>query len=574
MLRALSPGSVSEPDGDGGPARLDWEAATTPAWQRILNVAVAVALVAGFAVQVHRYAFIGDDAFISFRYARNLVDGFGLVWNAGEAVEGYTNFLWVLAMAAGMRVGIEPERLSIALGVASGFAVLAAVVWRNVGRYGWRQPLIWLAPAALVSSRSFTGWSTGGLETQLFTCTVFLALGLLCRERDRDDRTPWRSSLLFALAALIRPEGVLFAAVAGGCLLVDALGSRRGLRACMVFALPLLVVVGGHLLWRHAYYGYWLPNTWYAKVHGLWWDQSARYFGHFFSDYRLHWFLPFALVPAILRRRFEDHCLLVSACAYCGYVVYVGGDRFEFRFLVVVLPILDVLIADGLIVAWRAVSGDSKSGRRAAAFGVAAVAAALLLTTLAGSRRPEAARTRDSIASLGTIRAYAEQRIGEGRKLREAIDRGVLPSDLKVAVTGAGALPYYTMWPMVDIYGLNDVTIAHQRVRTRSKIGHEQQPPPGYLLERGVVVVDVLNHLAFGTDPMRIAVRTKRAARIAKAMRDKDATAGFETPARVKCLRISEDRVMIFVTVVTEETFSRALGHLESCGGEDVERSD
>jgi arabinofuranosyltransferase len=574
MLRALSPGSPTEPDGGAGPARLDWEASAVPSWQRILNFTIAVALVAGFAAQVRHYAFIGDDAFISFRYARNLVDGLGLVWNAGEAVEGYTNFLWVLTMAAGMGVGIEPERLSVTLGIASGIVVLVGVVWRNAGRYGWRQPLIWLAPAALVSSRSFTAWSTGGLETQLFTCMIFLALGLLCSERNRDDRTPWRSSLLFALCALIRPEGVLFAAVAGVCLFVDTLANRRSLRDCLGFALPLLVIVGGHLLWRHAYYGYWLPNTWYAKVHGLWWDQSARYFQHFFADYRLHWFLPLAMIPALLRRRFDDYCLLASLSAYCAYVVYVGGDRFEFRFLVVVLPILYLLIADGSILLWRVASRGSQPRRVAAAFGVVAVATALVLTTLVGSRRPEAVRTRDSIASLGAINAYAEQRIGEGRKLREAIDRGVLPADLQLAVTGAGALPYYTMWPTVDIYGLSDATIAHQRVRARSQIGHEQKLPPGYLSERGVVVVDVLNRLSFGNDPRRMAVRLNRAARIAKAMRIKDATVGLETPARVKCLRISEDRVMIFVTMVTEEIFTRVLGHLESCGREDAKQSD
>ena len=43
--------------------------------------------------------FVQDDAYISFRYARNLADGLGLVWNAGERVEGYTNFLWTLMLA-------------------------------------------------------------------------------------------------------------------------------------------------------------------------------------------------------------------------------------------------------------------------------------------------------------------------------------------------------------------------------------------------------------------------------------------------------------------------------------------
>ncbi|HXF48671.1 MAG TPA: hypothetical protein VNL73_04495, partial [Verrucomicrobiae bacterium] len=40
-----------------------------------------------------------DDAFISFRYIRNFLDGHGLVFNVGERVEGYTNFFWIMLLA-------------------------------------------------------------------------------------------------------------------------------------------------------------------------------------------------------------------------------------------------------------------------------------------------------------------------------------------------------------------------------------------------------------------------------------------------------------------------------------------
>jgi arabinofuranosyltransferase len=45
-----------------------------------------------------RYWWLGDDAMISMRYAYNLARGHGLVWNRGERVEGYTNFLWTMWM--------------------------------------------------------------------------------------------------------------------------------------------------------------------------------------------------------------------------------------------------------------------------------------------------------------------------------------------------------------------------------------------------------------------------------------------------------------------------------------------
>ena len=535
-------------------------------WQRLANLGIAAAILLAFAHNASEYHFLGDDAFISFRYARNFAEGHGLVWNPGEAVEGYTNFFWVLLMAAGIGAGVEPERLSVGLGIASGLGVLALVLARNVVRYGWCQPLIWLAPAALVSSRTFTAWSTGGLETQFFTFFVLLALLSLGEERRRARGVPWVASGLFAIATLIRPEGAIFMAVAGFCILVDTVVRGRSLKSVALFALPFLVVVGAHLLWRHAYYGYWLPNTFYAKVHGLWWEQSRKFFAHFFADYRLHLFLPLGLIPVLVRRRFDDILWLTAAAVYCGYVVYVGGDRFEFRFLVAILPILYVLIADGLHMVWCALPRERPGQRALAGVITGGIAVGLLLSTYVGSVRPEAVRTRDGIASLGAIKSYGERRMFEGRYLRDLVERGVLPADLRVAVSGAGALPYYTMWPMLDVYGLNDATIAHQPVRKRSYVGHEQRLPPGYLAEKRVVVVDSLNRLVHGTDPMRVAQRMNRARRIARMIRITDQTIGLDTPARAQCLRIGEDRAMIFVTVVPEPEFQRVLGHLEPCG--------
>ena len=70
---------------------------------------VALGIAVLYGLRVREYWFLSDDAFISFRYSRHLADGLGLVWNAGEPVEGYTNFLWVLLMAASLSLGLEPE---------------------------------------------------------------------------------------------------------------------------------------------------------------------------------------------------------------------------------------------------------------------------------------------------------------------------------------------------------------------------------------------------------------------------------------------------------------------------------
>ena len=78
-----------------------------------------------------------DDAFISFRYARNLVRGNGLVFNVGEAVEGYTNFLWTLGVAVGMLLGVEPTTWTVVAGLASWLGVGGLLAWqaRDAGRW-------------------------------------------------------------------------------------------------------------------------------------------------------------------------------------------------------------------------------------------------------------------------------------------------------------------------------------------------------------------------------------------------------------------------------------------------------
>ena len=66
-----------------------------------------------------------DDAMVSMQYAKNLADGFGLVWNPGGApVEGYTNFLWTLYMAFLYLLPIPESKISLAVAV-TGVVILA-----------------------------------------------------------------------------------------------------------------------------------------------------------------------------------------------------------------------------------------------------------------------------------------------------------------------------------------------------------------------------------------------------------------------------------------------------------------
>jgi hypothetical protein len=523
------------------------DAETTDAKARGGDGRLLLLLLAGvaalFAWNVTRHAFLGDDAFISFRYARNLVDGHGLVWNPGERVEGYTNFLWVLLMAAALRLGLAPEIVSNALGVASGAGVVAALLVFSARRAGWRDPFVWLAPAALAASRSFTAWCSGGLETMTFTLLVLLGVLGFLRERARLAALPLASSLCFAAAALTRPEGVLFGSVVGLCFAADVARGRRSLRALVVWSLPMILLVGGHALWRHAYYGAWLPNTFVAKVPGLWWEQGARYLGLFASDHWLYPFLPLALLPLFLARdRSVAALFLALVSAQATYLLAIGGDRFEFRFVVFVLPYLYWLIAEGMRLGVERLPA-SGTRRVAAALGCAALLGA---TAFAGPHPSRA--ERHGVAPLESIAAYGAQREEEGRFLRSLVDAGLLPDDLLVAAKGAGALPYYTRWPAVDAGGLSDALVARAPIAPeRGTVAHERDAPWDYLARRHVVVFDFMNRVVHDAAP------PERLARVV-------AYQGQPVPVRVVRAR---GRYLVFGTFASDAEIRAIFGKLE-----------
>jgi hypothetical protein len=458
-----------------------------------LAIVVLLAAAGLLARNVSRSYFLGDDAFISFRYADNLVRGDGLVWNVGERVEGYTNFLWVLLMAASLAVGVPPELSSNVLGIASGAAFLIALGWFAARRNGLDAGVALLL-VLLAGSRSFGAWCTGGLETMFFTLLVFLAFGRFVVERETSSERPWLSALLFGLASLTRPEGLLFSAVAGAAFLLDLMRGRRTPGAVVRWAMPLALLVGAHFAFRLAYYGEWLPNTFYAKVAGLWLDNGLGYLALFHRSYHVAWFLPLLVLAAWGPGAWIARLFLSVLCSYLLYVVCVGGDRFEFRFLVVVFPYLYWLLVEGIRRLWQLV--PSASGRRLAVRSASVVlSVALLGTTGFGGGRNVGPGSRFGNVDVETVKRYADDRARQGRVLRTFIEQGRLPAELMAATGGVGAIPYYTRWTTVDRHGLNDAYIARLPLPRRGLIAHEHDAPWDYLVARRVVVFDVFNRM-------------------------------------------------------------------------------
>ena len=215
-----------------------------------LTGCIALALVHGFWLRD-----LGpcDDEYIVYRYARNLAEGHGLVFNPGERVEGFTIPLWALILAAAHRAGVSPEAWSFGLSIVGTCAAVAAIgsLWRRL-RPGARWPL----PALLLAlSPAMAFHAAFGLGTTLLA--ALLALWLWTYERDlAHERPAWRAALWLGLASLVRHEALL---LAFPFLLAEQ--RRRVLGTALAALLPALAWA----VFRWAYYGELLPTTWGVK---------------------------------------------------------------------------------------------------------------------------------------------------------------------------------------------------------------------------------------------------------------------------------------------------------------------
>ncbi|MCO4744740.1 MAG: hypothetical protein KC912_08125 [Proteobacteria bacterium] len=210
-----------------------------------------------------------EDAAITFGYARNAAFGDGFVtYPGGERVEGFSNPTWTLALTALRVVGVSPFLAAKLLGAGCGLGALAlSTVWARELVEPERRHYVLIAPFLLAVQPSFVLWCASGLENPLLS---LLLAGAAIRSigEARTHAVP-ASALLWALAALTRPEAPLYAAV-GGLVTGASILRARGLSAAVsytsmwlaLFAIPFC---GWHA-WRWNYFGWEFPNTYYAKI--------------------------------------------------------------------------------------------------------------------------------------------------------------------------------------------------------------------------------------------------------------------------------------------------------------------
>jgi arabinofuranosyltransferase len=507
--------------------------------ERWARRALALAVVALALVGWRELYFLTDDAYIAFRYVANGMLGRGLVWNPPPfaPVEGYTSFLWVALLGlVWWATGSEPPAVANALACAFSLLLLA-LVWRWIARLAlppklerWRLAILALVVVGLAANRTFLTWSSSGLETALFAL-LFVAWVREAMRMPGRRGTWWLPGLstIAALSALARPDGLLLALATPVLAAVDAVQRPRagGWRKEPLLLAPLLLVVV-HLLWRRSVYGLWLPNTYYAKQGGGWAEAGLRYLGAFILEYAWWTVLALAIVataarlasrnrsaPAWWAERAQAVVVLGVVLAHLGfYVVWIGGDHFEYRVFAHLVPLL--------LIAAAALAADAFGRRPLVAL------AALFMVVLGSLPLPWVAwreesrfttreETRARVPRIAerlpqplrlVARAWEAQLawllprgVGVRQPEHAAFERHMrellpsrreggrlgwdeMASDRPVAVmnsvgVGGWVLPHVAI---LDARGLNDRVVArHLRDDGRRYLAHDRRPPPGYV---------------------------------------------------------------------------------------------
>ena len=458
--------------------------ATLPLEKRVRWASWALPAIPFFLGILVVLEFVKDDAYISFRYAHNLVTGHGLVFNLGEKLEGFTNFLWVLILAPFEWLGWDLFQVCEVLGTVLGIACLVyatkLVTWINGERKDFSQ--LWAA-MWLATSSSFVLWAKSGLEQPLAQLLPIVGAWILWRARNelalsethvtrplgiaqRDDAVTTKrlekqylvAGVLMGMACMTRPELHMMAILVGLPLVLDAVKARKVTRAQLLYVAGILAITIPSHGFRYAYYGTLVPNTFYVKTGtgSLVWREGIKTLHDMFDFNDMGALVVLAPLAFVDRKRIVEKCVMaIISLAFMAFYVKVGVDEMQWhRLYLPALPFTAVLAALGAQNLLDAILRISKAEKlRTVAYGVA-----WGVVILAGySSFRFTYREQHGFDGHGDLAGTFHPDLGK------FLVRHERPGAL-VAFQDMGSTPYHAPdIDFLDFIGLVDKTVAHAR---------------------------------------------------------------------------------------------------------------
>jgi len=398
-----------------------------------------------------------------------------------------------------------------------------------------RNPLLALVLLGVVTNRTVLAWLSSGLETSLFNFSVTWWVYCGLTPRGRRGRC-WLLSLSLSAVciALTRPDGLLYWAATLAMIAVECSGRAAPRRFSALASTLALLTVPLHAIWRRSTYGYWLPNTYYAKYAAPWPESGLRYLECFVIEYGIWvWLLlavawgAVALRGGVPGRAALRVTLVLGALAgqAAYYTLIIGGDHFEYRVYSHLIPLLFV---SALWLAARLSTRPLVVGALLASFIVASWPIPWLhyldtrhLTLQGVIHKPTqpvahhfpgwlAPLVRHWDAQQAWLMAHMVGTRHQVHKTFYEFQRALFPdrsvgsqipwAERGVLILGSVGVPGWVLpeVAIIDRLGLTDRVIGHSPLsRPMRRMAHDRTPPPGYLacfrpnveLSRGAAIV-------------------------------------------------------------------------------------
>jgi len=430
--------------------------------------------------------FYQDDSYITLVYARNWLEGYGLVWSRGdEPVEGYSNFLFMALIAGLGWLGMDLVLASRILSFAGYFGLVAVLFFFTRAIYRQRfatsekhyahQINSALAVGLVASAVPILAWVMGGLETTLFAAllTGAVCLVLYWLEFGLSKKLVFATGILFGLATMTRLEGLMVWGMTGIMLglfwLMPRQRTHLDFARLMLLFFGFMILIAPWMAWKYSFYGDFLPNTYYAKVYGIP-DGILSFLGWLYI-FQAFYIPPFLWLACLILFLLTFHQLKASrpvillitlAALLILHIITSGGDHMPYlRFYAPVVPLLCLIL-----YYCASVLVENNELRFRDFSGVIIVFSVFQLGIIDETQISRGAVSGASVAA----------------HIREHFKPGSL-----IAINPAGALPYYAPeFRYIDMLALNDKHIARLDLSQNEQLKNWNRYAAGHLKTDGI----------------------------------------------------------------------------------------
>lgn len=420
--------------------------------QKKLHLIILLSLVIAVFQQALFFGWTNDDAFISYRYVKNLNNGHGLVFNPGEKIEGYSNFLWVLILSVFDFLGVPPHWAAKIFSFCISLLMII-LIFRTAQAFELNKFISGLCALTLSLSNSMAYYSMSGLETVFYTFLLILCVFINKKYENKPDQITFYALYVILLAvAITRPEGLLFLLISSIYHLLKKIFTKKGMNLKKILKVQLLSfsIYAILIILRYWYYSDILPNTYYAKPKGTFVEQGYSAFYSNFTNALLSG--SFLLIPIFIlsvkyfKKYTFPYLILIGQLIFMSYV----GDWMAFgRFFLPILPAVIILIT--LLSRDTLLRTRPPYHNKLVIFSYLIIFILFLIGNVYQSYLALANKNKYPYLVMNSCSL-----IKLGKKLNTDY-----PQKTKIAVRRIGAISYYSKLKIIDILGLTNKQIAY-----------------------------------------------------------------------------------------------------------------